>query len=420
MNQLRARTWFSFLLIGLVGQLSWTIENMYLNVYLYNTITQDTSYIASMVAWSAVTATVTTLVMGVVSDKLRQRKPFIVLGYFLWGISLAAFGYISTQRLSAAVAATAVVLLDCIMTFFGSSANDAAFNAYVTDVTDVTNRGRVESVLSTLPLLSMLVIFGLFDGMTQEGRWQEFFLIFGLLVTGTGILSLFLLKAETSPKRSGAFFSSLVYGFRPSVVKKYPMLYLSFSALCLFSVAVQVFFPYLMIYMQNYLRLGNYAIVLGVVLLLSSAFSILGGKFIDRIGKVRFVLPAVGLMFLGLAAMFFARGAIAVICAGVVMMSGYMLLQSALSALVRDGTPRDQAGQFQGIRMVFAVLIPMCTGPYLGSCVIACTGSGATYEELGTVKELPTPWIFLAAAAILPLILIPVYAMKRRERHAAN
>lgn len=153
--------------------------------------------------------------------------------------------------------------------------------------------------------------------------------------------------------------------FRPSVVKKYPMLYLSFSALCLFSVAVQVFFPYLMIYMQNYLRLGNYAIVLGVVLLLSSAFSILGGKFIDRIGKVRFVLPAVGLMFLGLAAMFFARGAIAVICAGVVMMSGYMLLQSALSALVRDGTPRDQAGQFQGIRMVFAVLIPMCTGRIL-------------------------------------------------------
>ena len=37
---------------------------MYFNVFLYNTISGDTSMIAAMVAWSAVTATVTTLVMG--------------------------------------------------------------------------------------------------------------------------------------------------------------------------------------------------------------------------------------------------------------------------------------------------------------------------------------------------------------------
>lgn len=125
-------------------------------------------------------------------------------------------------------------------------------------------------------------------------------------------------------------------------------------------------------------------------------------------------------MFLGLAAMFFARGAVAVIAAGAIMMSGYMLVQSTLSAAVRDCTPPEQAGQFQGIRMVFAVLIPMCTGPYIGSFVIARTGSGATYEDLGAVKQIPTPWIFLAAAAVLLLVLIPVHAMKRRQCHADN
>ena len=51
-----------------------------------------------------------------------------------------------------------VVVLDCVMTFFGSTANDAAFNAYVTDITDSDNRGRVESVLAILPLISMLII----------------------------------------------------------------------------------------------------------------------------------------------------------------------------------------------------------------------------------------------------------------------
>ena len=420
MTKLKARTWASFLLIGLVGQFSWTIENMYLNVYLYNTVTQNTSYIAAMVACSAITATVTTLVMGIVSDKVRHRKPFISVGYLLWGISVVAFGFISTEHLSIAAAAAAIVILDCVMTFFGSTANDAAFNAYVTDVTDGTNRGRVEAVLSTLPLISMLVIFGLFDGMTQQGRWQEFFLIFGLLVSATGLVSLFLLEKRTTPANDSAFFSSIVYGFRPSVWRANAMLYLSLTALCLFSVAVQVFFPYLMIYMQSFLHLDSYPIVLGVVLIVASAVSVFAGRFIDRVGKLRFVLPAGGLMFLGLAAMFFARGAVAVIAAGAVMMSGYLLVQSALSAAVRDCTPPEQAGQFQGIRMVFAVLIPMCTGPYIGSFVIARTGSGATYEDLGAVKQIPTPWIFLAAAAVLLLVLIPVHAMKRRECHADN
>ena len=57
--------------------------------------------------------------------------------------------------------------------------------------------GKAESVLAILPLLSMLIIFGLFDGMTQQGRWQEFFLIFGGLVTVVGIVSIFLLPKET-------------------------------------------------------------------------------------------------------------------------------------------------------------------------------------------------------------------------------
>ena len=419
-TKLKSRTWLCFLLIGLVGQFSWTIENMYLNVYLYNTISQDTSYIAAMVACSAVTATVTTLIMGVLSDKLRHRKPFIAVGYILWGISVMAFGYVSTEHLSIAAAAAGVVLLDCIMTFFGSTANDAAFNAYVTDVTDHSNRGRVEAVLSVLPLLSMLIIFGLFDGMTQEGRWKEFFLIFGISVSITGLISVFLLENRTTPEHKAAFFSSILYGFRPSVWKENAMLYLSLAALCLFSVAVQVFFPYLMIYMQSFLQLENYPIVLGIVLLIASAVSVIGGRYIDKIGKLRFVLPAGLTMFLGLVLMFFARGAAFVIVAGAVMMSGYMLIQSALTASVRDCTPADQAGQFQGIRMVFAVLIPMCTGPYLGTFVIGLTGSGATYQDLGTVKQLPTPWIFLAAAAVLLTVLIPVQIMKRSTAHAEH
>ena len=110
MKKLSARTWICFVLIGLVGQFSWTIENMYLNVYLYNTISQNTSSIATMVACSAITATLTTLVMGVVSDRVGKRKPFIVIGYLLWGVSVAAFGFVTTK--SPGVAAAAAGMID--------------------------------------------------------------------------------------------------------------------------------------------------------------------------------------------------------------------------------------------------------------------------------------------------------------------
>ncbi len=422
MKRLSGRMWVSFILIGLVGQLAWTIENMYFNVFLYNTISTDPNAIATMVAASAAAATVTTLLMGALSDRIGRRKPFICAGYILWGLSTLAFGFISVEGVSAwvgaaraaSVAAGLVVVMDCVMTFFGSTANDAAFNAYITDNTTSENRGKVESVLATLPLLSMLVIFGGFDGLTQQGKWREFFLIFGLLVTATGVLACFLLKETPRGAGKGNYFAEILYGFRPSVVRENGNLYLALLAFGVFSIAVQVFFPYLIIYMQNYLKIEAYAIVLGVVLLAASLISVLSGGMIDRLGKLNCVLPAAGVMVVGLMLMYFARGAAFVIVAGVIMMAGYMLVTATLSAAIRDGTPAGQAGLFQGVRMIFAVLLPMLIGPFIGAAVIR--NSGETYMELGVVKNVPTPAIFLAAAAVLLCTVVPVIVLKRRSK----
>lgn len=426
-SKLGAKKWLALVLIGLFGQFAWTIENMYFNVFLYNTISTDPGYIASMVAWSAFAATVTTLVMGALSDRVGKRKLFICAGYVLWGLATALFGLITpenAQRLfpgtnAAAAAAVMVIVLDCVMTFFGSTANDAAFNAYVTDVTDNTNRGRVESVLAILPLVSMLVIFGLFDGLTQQGRWKEFFAIFGTAVTAVGVLSIFLIRDDPGlcPRRD-SYFKNLVYGFRPDVIKSNPQLYLSFAAFCLFSVAVQVFFPYLIIYIQNYLGITDYAIILGIVLILASVFSVISGKFIDKIGKMRFTVPAAVIMLMGLVGMYFVRESVPVMIAGTVMMSGYMMMTAALGANIRDWTPTDKAGHFQGIRMIFAVLLPMIIGPTIGSAVIR--GSDSTYIELGQVKSVPTPSIYLAAAVVLLTVAIPVLLLKKSEKAAGK
>ena len=76
-----------------------------------------------MVAWSAGAATVTTLLMGALSDRVGRRKVFICCGYILWGLSTAAFGYITVDNAAklfpaanaAAAAATLVVVMDCVM-----------------------------------------------------------------------------------------------------------------------------------------------------------------------------------------------------------------------------------------------------------------------------------------------------------------
>ena len=405
MKKLSPRVWLTLILVGMVGQFAWTIENMYFNVYLYNTISTDPGYISAMVGWSAAAATLTTLLMGALSDRVGKRKLFICGGYLLWGLSTAAFGLVTVKNAAklfpaasaAAAAAVMIVVLDCVMTFFGSTANDAAFNAWITDTVPNAARGKAESVLAILPLISMLVIFGLFDGMTQRGQWQKFFAIFGGLVVLTGVVSVFLIpEPKLEPRRDNGL-KTLVYGLRPSVVRGNPALYLSFAAFCLFSVAVQVFFPYLIIYMQNYLHFDGYALVLGVVLIIASVVSVLSGRVIDRLGELRCVLPAAGVMFAGLLGMFFARSMLAVILTGCIMMSGYMLVTAILSGVIRDHTPAGKAGHFQGIRMIFGVLLPMIFALFVAELYRRHENPlGNVCWELGGLVYIALPFALLA------------------------
>ena len=421
---LGGRTWAAVLIFGLFGQIAWVIENMYFNVFLYNTISGDPAMIAAMVSASAITATVTTLVMGALSDKLGRRKAFIVVGYLLWGVSIAAFAFIRQYpgaavswdvAAAAGVHATAVlvVVLDCVMTFFGSTANDAAFNAWVTDVTVPENRGRVETVLAVMPLVAMLVVFGLLDGLTQSGNWSTFFLIVGGMTLVGGLLGIFFLKEEKRPRSSEPYFANIVYGLRPSVIRANPALYISLAALAIYSMSQQVYMPYLIIYIQRFLGITDYVILLGGVLILSSVVSVLLGKTVDKYGKLRCLTPAAAVGFVGLVLMYLARDKWFVFVAGVVMLGGGMVVAACCQGLIRDHTPEGKAGLFQGIRILFQVLIPMVTGPFIGVAVIRNTG--LTYEELGTVKQVPTAEIFLAAAIVLLLLAVPVVLLKKKE-----
>ena len=153
--------------------------------------------------------------------------------------------------------------------------------------------------------------------------------------------------------------------------------------------------------------------LLGGVLVISSVISVLMGKTVDKLGKLRCLMPAAVVGVAGLLLMYLARAQWFVMVAGIVMMAGGMVVSACCHGLIRDYTPEGKAGLFQGIRILFQVLIPMVTGPYIGVAVIRNTGM--TYEDLGTVKQVPTAEIFFAAAIVLVLVAVPVYVLKRLQ-----
>lgn len=422
-SDLGTRAWLGVVIIGLVGQIAWTVENLYLNVFVFDTITDNPNTIAIMVALSAIAATTATLVIGPLSDRVGKRRLFIVSGYILWGISTMLFGFITVDSLAAFVptasvvvaTASAVILLDVIMSFLGAGANDASFNAWVTDVTSPDNRGRVESVLAMLPLLSMLLVFGGLDGLTKSGDWRLFFLVVGALMIIAGLVALVLIRdAPGEPVQQDSMWRSMVHGLRLDAIRTNPPLYWSLAALAALNISTQVFLPYLLIYLQYYLRIEAYALVLAITLSGAAVISVLGGRVIDRVGKIAFMLPAAGVYLLGLLTIVPARGLVAVILAGLVLMSGMMLTTAVIGATIRDYSPTDRVGMVQGLRMIAMVLIPMVIGPFIGAAVIS--GSDEYYEDLGQMKQVPGPGIFIAAAVVILLILVPIQALRRGQR----
>ena len=87
--RISTRTWLVMAALAFTGQIAWAVENSWFNTFVYDTITPDPRPVAWMVAASAITATLTTLLMGTLSDRTRsrwgRRRPYILFGYILWG-----------------------------------------------------------------------------------------------------------------------------------------------------------------------------------------------------------------------------------------------------------------------------------------------------------------------------------------------
>lgn len=424
--------WISLVLFSLIGQVAWVVENMYLNVFIYNMFSAFPSDISLMVAASSVVATLTTIFIGALSDRMGKRRIFISLGYILWGISILCFAFIRRDTASAlfpslslvsaipAACITLTIVLDCLMTFFGSSANDACFNAWLTDATDDGERGRAEGINSMMPLMAILVVFGGFMSfdLSLASSWTAIFLIIGAIVIAIGIASFFLI--EEAPLRSvsdDGYLKCIIHSFLPSTVRANPVLYVTILAFAIFGISIQIFMPYLIIYYEVSLGMTNYVLVMAPAIILAGIATAFYGRYYDKVGFTQSVIPSLVCLAGGYILLAIFTSIVPVFIGSLMMMTGYLTGMAVFGAMLRDRTPEGRAGAFQGIRIVGQVLIPGIVGPAIGAFVLR--NAEVMIGNDGRESFIPNRGIFIAALVAVAVALAGVYAVHviaRREK----
>ncbi len=420
--------WPALVIFSLTGQIAWTVENMYFNVFIYKMFRASAEAISLMVAASAVAATVTTLLIGALSDKIGKRKVFICGGYILWGVTIGCFALLRTDVIgslfpaaasAASVGVSLVILMDCVMTFFGSSANDAAFNAWLTDSAAEGSRGAAEGINAMMPLLAVLVVFGGFMGfdLDRAESWSAIFLIIGGAVLVIGVLGMFLLQdTAVKSEENSRYFANIFYGFRPGVVRANLPLYAGLLAFGVFNISIQVFMPYLILYYNVSLGMDNYVFIMAPAILLAAAFTAFYGRAYDKYGFGRAVMPTLVLLMAGYLLLYLFRSTAPVFIGSLLMLCGNLGGGAIFGAMVRTHTPAGKAGMFQGLRIFTQVLIPGVIGPAIGAAVLK--NAEVILNDDGTTSFVPNENIFLAAlavAAVLAAALAAVYAVNNRK-----
>lgn len=449
--------------MGIAGQLCWNMENQWFNTFVYAKIGQQVDVVNWMVILSAFVTTISTFVFGTLADRQGKRKKFVSIGYIIWGIATILFGTTEfivkdhkTQS-AIAVAGVLVVLTDAVMSFFGSMGYDSGFNVWLNDHTDDNNKGQVGAALAALPIFGTIVGTVLGGALISMGNptagtdaydpsqdnYQLLFWAMGLFVIIMGVLSLFLMKDSPTlvPHKQGNFFQQLTEAFNFKKLKNNPnnkeMLWANI-VVCAFFIPFNFYF----VHMGNWLLYdigftsGDMGLIQGIPLLLAVLVTI---PFINLINKdkiphvtlIAVIANAIGLICIGLfvkdgtsvdTSSVFALRNIPILGCVFLVGVGYVLITQAGMIWVRGLFPEENKGQFEGIRVLFFVLIPMLIGTLIGGAIIKATAqTNPQVDVYGNPVQVPQENLFLIGGLVVLLTLIPlIFAAKLYNKRIAQ
>jgi MFS family permease len=415
------KQYISLMFLWLAGQLAWAVENQYYNTYVYNRITPDPQVVSWMVSITAVVSTLTTILMGTLSDRTRtrwgKRRPFIFVGFIFWGIFTALFADAAYFK-SVAMGVFMAILFDSIMTFFGATASDAAINAYVADVTTVENRGRVSGAMQVMGWIATLVVYGGAGFIIQAIDYTGFFYAIGAFALLVGLIFAPMLdEPQDESKPQGTFWGQISDTFQVKNLLAQRDLFLLFIALTLFMIGINTFFSYLMIYLQHQVNLSitQSSILIGVAIIIGGVgLAVPLGALADKWGRRQVAVVSVLLESVGLACFSISQSLVPLIISGIVWLGAFTGWSVATSAWTKDLYPEEKRGQFAGLYILFNVAFTMIPGSLLGGWLSNRYGQAIIID--GNAGAVPPPLIFQVAAVLVLLALIPLEIIRRREK----
>jgi MFS family permease len=428
---MKFKHWLALFVMSFAGELAWGVQTQIFNLFLFNEISPRPITVSLMVATGAVVATVTAIFMGAFSDQKGRRKPFILAGYILWGITVILFP--STQLIAIVwLAVTAVILLNALMSFFRATAYEASYHAYLTDITNLENRGTAQGMASLGLYIAMVVTFGGL-GLIEETGYQVFFLIVGGLVIIMGTIGGLVVEDSGVPvDHEVGVFKRVRKTFHRDFLRQQKNFFYILLAMGLFMMSFNVFFQFVLIYLQHFLQIPvSYVeiLVLVAITIGGIVFSIPAGILSDKIGRKKvavasILIESIFLILFALAPQFAGAlplfGSSALI--NVTVWSGFFAifwLGGQTSWLVasyawsKDWYPEEKRAEFSGYTTIFQIGVGGGLGAMLGGVIASIFGIPGMID--GKAGIIPTPAVFIFAGTLVLFTLIPVWLAE--EKH---
>jgi MFS family permease len=410
----------SVFLLSLGSELAWAVENQFYNDFLDETLiamgfpTLAPIAIMLLVNISTTIGTIATILMGSYSDVKGKRKPLLLYGFIFWAITTAIFPISALFRfLGVFTVIFTAILFDSIMTFFGATAKNAGFNAYVTDVTTLKNRSKAIGISQMTALIGLLIVYGALGMLIGFIGYYFFFIIVGVLVGIVGLTGVYKTK---EPRELESLDISVITHIKNTFKKKSSVDYKNFFTIllviCSWQIALQVVFPYLLIYLKHTLGSRTFALFIFLIaLLVAIVLSYPIGKITSILGRKKMTLISTLSISFGFFLVGISPDLITLLFSGIAVFVFYTALSVSTFTWVKDLYPPEGRGQFSGYWNLFSGTIPMIIGPIIGGLISFFYGI-KDVDPYGRTVLIPPDLIFYVAAVLVLVTLIPLYFAK--------